>query len=1853
MVAATFFDARGLWGSMVSLNKAIQHAVTAASCTPGSSDAIDSALKRVELAHQMNVALQKHRTTFITLLHKPKHQPDRDALQRSVTTPTAILGFSGQTKLPEALVREALLISDMYSLNELAALSLLKAAEEEKTLYPGMPRGLIAVLFYYDSREHFANAFKTLLQARQGISWTLLEGNEELSLSITRYLKPMLTLNMVDRILEVIGNMDVAKEVEMLQQNRALGDARHRRMVLDKFKSVRTLFAESLFCWSAQTPLEKDDCRRLMAYLSKVKLEETGDGTLDHVTVTLLMALLYSIEAGHLLAVEDMTDALSSFPIISDKTFVPEIHKELKNGRDWECPGLKAVVQFAWAVSLANLKQVANNIQLTDYDLYVDEDEVMLSEALKCKVFNFLEKSVLYERSTSLDSFYCRRLHCLMADFIHRMPERVKHMKTKADENAQNIIAHLREGLDVPGNIDQPFEQLLTCLAALYRQPNCSELIDEYWCDGSSMTATGALSSRQVALKNFVQLPRDFLPHSLFIPYVKFLTSLASTETSSHRLYDYLRHSSRFGPQESNLSWDHFLSALSKYYQNLRVEQPAPDSIYRSSRTARAITSQELEGLVVVMQLLTAVVERNEAARVDLSSRVAFAPIEVCAGLLTCSVPVSLKTQLLNVLSAFSKSSAIAVSVWQCIEAAGLVPTTAGAPGYSNRGIRQDIEEVESSAEEFPLSRAFVSMLIELISSGIPSQLATSMRGHGFTPYLRIVRDQVFIPHDSRTYRRAEERWAVARVCCSLFHKLVMEYQPSAAKTSGMNSIQQHPGHELVLDLVHDSNLARQLFNVLHDAVQVLEQYTDSPGYDDMQAAVKLILEMFLKILKNQRIILNSEENGTLLLIGLDKLLMSMNPRSGNCDHLLNVTRIIGHHVSLPTHATLACNLLALVGGTVSGHKHLMPLLTAPSIAVSTRQSLVQLIDHAALDEEHAGAARAAITLLKTFLVLPAPNLAHFFLGFLDGTGIRSGELRSDLLEPGVRGFPRTALHAMLSVLPTLTPQSCELTLSLLHCIASHHSTADATLRYLSSRDFVHRSLTSLPIAVEETPDRILATAWIFRIAALDLRHHASHQQRSQLIRLINVLVTGYESNPDGPSDGTMDGTVSWINNTENAPSANRGILLSLLEMLELNVDPPHPLQCQFLPGVPELVKSCEDGPNADINVEKLYQLLNQVLQDSGPGGASIAQKGPLEAEVQAVLDYALAKNAASTLLVSRRSLMEAWGQLTEVAVTVTPAETLDGPLHRAFLHAITLELTRRVLDDMARPDLTSLLVSTLLLLVSTLKTLYSPEMIPSVSANFVPALDSGEAPQVPSALLLILRGLVECVTRFRHSHQSVRANVYATLLNFLKIHSESPADPLKPKDVLSLVVAPAENSIEQYQRESYDVVKEEMSQLLSVLCCEATAGHHLCRMLALTCLSSIAALETRSGSILGTGSLLSSSPSALLEQLTQQGQLRRLLDGIEQDDQQLLNLVSTGGDLRPLYVWESRCALLAQLALNPEGARQLLQAGLMARFTKLQILGAGLEIGEGITLGAVKGALRVCQAIVSSLSSQDWSAGSQIADFLSTHMNCISSVLLTPSASIPLDTLALVASVLASTAAAGQNNSSVILLYQRLVGLIPSLIPPYAPLLKDADLTTEFLHLEILSSCLTCCCHHLLTNPRAVFFQPIVDSRSSKILNLGTLLQALKFAINSFSEASRSLSSHQRGENSSASNKELQTRTKLLTLMKKQQLSAFLCESSTYVLWRHLQTAFSSVDSGAASASRTLAITHPASLSPSPVQKSLTAAQAAALKEQVSEVFNDLLPALQQLHQDYGSKTSHVAFLPAIVARVRKIIVA
>ncbi|XP_076058270.1 nuclear pore complex protein Nup205 isoform X2 [Oratosquilla oratoria] len=1763
-------SSKGMWGSMMALGAVVQKAVGGG---PAS----------FEVAQDLDMALQRHRSNFISLLRNPpKNPPDRSTLLRSVNEAVTLPGYTGPTKLPEMFVKESLILSDMYDLNEMSALSLLRAAEEERTLYPGVPRGLIAILLYYDSREQLVLAFKTLVQARQGISWVVGD-NEELSATITGYTDQILGISLADRILELINNMEVTKELKLLQDNRAIGDAKHRMMVLQKYKSVRTCLADIMFSWAAQTPLKKEECRRLIAHLSKVKLSETGNGTVDSVSITLLMALVYSLEVGYILNAEDVTEAVHHFPITSDKTFVTEIHQELRSSRVWETPGLKAVVQLAWAVSLSNLRQVGQVAQLQEIDSIIEEDEAVLEEAVKGKVFEFLEKAVISSSDKPLDTFYCNKLHTILSDFIICMPERVKTMKNKADENSRQIAANLREGLQSPTNLEQPFEELLSCLAALYRGGQCGDLVEEYWCPSEFMPSAPQTSrgqgSRQVALFKFVRLPGDFLPPPLFIPYINLLTSLSTTPRAAQYVFGFLRLNSQPQSQGSNVSWDHFIQALTQYYNNLRVEHmPGTDTVYRNWQGARGITPQETQGLRTVLQLITQVADQDELARVALCDNAAWSPIIVFVGLLGCGIPLAIKTELLNALAVFSKSQNLASKIWQAVEGVGLVPIQSTVAGYSSRGLEGDIEELECSHEEFPLTRAFLRLMLDLVCSGVPPMLGVSTRMPGLVPYLVFVRDKIFFRHDSRTYKDVKEQWKVARGCLMIFLEILQDYTPSPVDVAvgtgsdqGLSTEPHQPGYVLLVDLVQDSRLLKMMLSVLHDGVQLLNQYTATSGMEDLHESLLLVLKIFSITLGSQKQLLNmtSEHGGTQLLLGIDKMLMSMNPRTGICDHMLNIAHLIGHHVTLPHHAELATAIIKVVGTPSTTQSQLLSLFTAPATtAAVVRHHFVECLDHVAITPDtHSDIALVILDLLQTFLRLPGPNLAHFLLGYTN----EGGEMRTDLLDPGIRGFPRTVIHAVINLLPSCPPPQAEAAYHLIFSLCSHPSTCTQTLRYLrSSHDFLYKTIGAMPLPYTDTRYRLLAQGWVLRCMAIELRYQATHQQRSQVQRLIQLLVSGGSDVVDGTDieGGAGEPSVLWTSQTDSVLRSSdneRSKLLTLLDRVDLTVENAPPPHCEYFTRVDEMLKHCDTATSEGkmIDIKRLHYNLQVVLQE-GVAAAPLVQKDPLQEEVQTVVSYAMAINRSRSLLAAHKHFLEAWKQLVEVVVAVCPPEIVEAATHHTFLHTLTLELIKRVHDDEAQPDLSTLLVSTILLLVTTLRSLYSQPTV-NVNTQYVSLLDhtassTPMASQFPSSLQLILKDLVDCVLCFKQNSQSVRASIYAALLNYLLIRGEdsTPKPQSSPTHILLRPVQ--ETQVEQFHRENYDVLQEKLPHLIDVLSSEFRAGHDVCKMLSLSILDALVAVE-RKASVL-------EYESQVLRYMTERDSVRELLDSLLNDDRLLVSLLTEDPDnLRPMYVFEAKMALLARFALTPVGARTLLQSGLMSRMGEMKAFDCrpddqsyqvdpGDEFLPSVTQRYQQilfPALRMCLGVCTVLGSENYSASTHVMHFLVSHVDAMATALRPPRSAHPssLEELALITATVAGAThhshahpldpAAIEIQAQMTRLQQLMLALIPHFLPS-GRIMKDLSelpqnkdghnlqVQAKTSALQVLSNCITYARNLVQQSGQNVrvcrlLFRPTLDApqlsthdlkrvvTSGQPLTLGVLVECMNQACVQFKE--------------------------------------------------------------------------------------------------------------------------------------------
>jgi nuclear pore complex protein Nup205 len=68
---------------------------------------------------------------------------------------------------------------------------------------------------------------------------------------------------------ELLQTLDLSKEIEILQQNRALGGPRHHRQVEDLFTGIRQTLADVVYFWAAQCGLPKDPTFKYVSLMIK------------------------------------------------------------------------------------------------------------------------------------------------------------------------------------------------------------------------------------------------------------------------------------------------------------------------------------------------------------------------------------------------------------------------------------------------------------------------------------------------------------------------------------------------------------------------------------------------------------------------------------------------------------------------------------------------------------------------------------------------------------------------------------------------------------------------------------------------------------------------------------------------------------------------------------------------------------------------------------------------------------------------------------------------------------------------------------------------------------------------------------------------------------------------------------------------------------------------------------------------------------------------------------------------------------------------------------------------------------------------------------------------------------------------------------------------------------------------------------------------------------------------------------------------------------------------------------------------------------------------------------------------
>ncbi|KAL6443193.1 hypothetical protein ACFW04_002850 [Cataglyphis niger] len=1567
--------------------------------------------------HEFTEALRNHRQNFLTILkNPPKNIKSREEIKKGVTDGIMLPGLGHQI-LSKELVDETITISDMYDLNEFMALDLLCTAQLQMPYHPGLTRGLTAVLLYYDGRKALTSVLRTLVHARIGHSWAV-DTPIALTRYITDYTNKLQEDGLLSRILSLLEEMDPVKEQDLLQQNRALGGPKHHQMVMKLYNDTRQDLAYILYLWSAQSSLPNTILFRLLSILQTRQIEsETDEGGPDKITLALIMAVLNAFNFSFLHSRENGEELINSMPLIAEREALEELNQKLiSTNINWESAGLRGVIQFALAIAMITIKTTTAQFQSQNI---IAEDEILIEAALANKVFHFMAEVLFkntckYIKSTSTivliqqEEFYFRYFHTLISDFILLMPVKVKELRNRADESMRLIQAFQQEGIEPPMNLDNHFEYLMLMIAELYKEdPLKLNLAMDYWCHHTDTTHVSApayisrLPSRQVALFKFVRLAGEILPAGLFVPYMKMIASLASSPQTARYAFNFFKPNGSSG--SATICWDHFFNSLSRYYYNLRQElPPSQDTVYRQRCHPKGIMPQEVKGLEAVLLVVQVIAKNDEMSRIAICDHPSWKILQSLIGLVSCAMPIPLKGVLVRTLAALARSPESSSSVWQSLEAAQILSTIPTTSSYQPRGVQTELEEIESRNEEYPLTRAMLELLDVLTDFPIPRLLGVGQRNPGFDPYLHFIINTVFLRFYTRSYKNPAEKWDIAEACLKIFSKFIKQYEPTVedfvgckvelqgGETTVVNSA---PGYHLMKQLYTKSELLNVVLFILNEGCKHFDSYDSFPGKRYLENCSFYCLEILERGLKTQNnymaqsTAISSNENMTRLSL----LLLGVNPRTGKPDHMIDIVKYVSYNSWLPKQAFVAVGVIHGVTNEPGADSELLSTFTATSVlATNVRHGFVECLDadNIILEDSdleavssdqskqlQTGNCKQRILLLMMHSITrPAPNLAHYLLGFDITKDIR----KTVIQQPGILGFPRTCLHSILGILEQSLDcgrnKITEACYCYLHILTANNKTSAPVLRFLrttSNQDFVQRHLSKLPFQGPNKSTELGCMSWLLKIAAIELRVAGGGLQTS----LIQRLVGSFNQDKD-----------------QIVPSQK--LLMDLLHYIDfqLYLEPTKsweffdPSQIEMVLGKCSTPVALMGGPRL-IDIRKLHSLLTEELTVT-QSSATATQRKLMQQEVKSILAHALKKNQTKVLSYATVKFVEGWCQTTEILFSVATNQQLPVTQRQNLLLNLSHDLLQKMTSCEALSEIKTLVSGTVLMLLVNLRNSFiiqpDNELLPSSPSN-------------TTMMKIILSHILQWIINAGASSQKVMTHLYAALLNFLSIVGlEKSTEHVSAID--SMYISQLDNSLNRFmpvqersQRyATIQVINSFGTQLMDILCHNCSGGHDVCKMLALSCLDKILELDYE---------------NAWMIYLASRGYLKHMIDSLLESDNLLRCMLQPEPQtLRPLYLYEAKMAIFCRMASTRLGAESLLENKVlfcmssMCVFDQHPDVHIGFEGGDYSFIPSIGQryqqiflpALYLCDALFTTLGTENQSCAVQICGFLQSHRDIV-----------------------------------------------------------------------------------------------------------------------------------------------------------------------------------------------------------------------------------------------------------------------
>jgi nuclear pore complex protein Nup205 len=203
------------------------------------------------------------------LTNKPKN-----ASQRALCAPEkfVILSNGQKFELDHVISEEAKILSDLFDINEIDAVELILTGELQTRNYNTLPRGLCAVICYYEAHRHFILILKMLLRLKG-------TANDMMPTILVDFIDCLLKeKDLFKRVLLILQNFNVKSEFEKLQRPsvNGLGTIEHQRALAECIEDIEKSCNEILcmFCHNCPVELHAEILELLFSAMKAVPLEQ-------------------------------------------------------------------------------------------------------------------------------------------------------------------------------------------------------------------------------------------------------------------------------------------------------------------------------------------------------------------------------------------------------------------------------------------------------------------------------------------------------------------------------------------------------------------------------------------------------------------------------------------------------------------------------------------------------------------------------------------------------------------------------------------------------------------------------------------------------------------------------------------------------------------------------------------------------------------------------------------------------------------------------------------------------------------------------------------------------------------------------------------------------------------------------------------------------------------------------------------------------------------------------------------------------------------------------------------------------------------------------------------------------------------------------------------------------------------------------------------------------------------------------------------------------------------------------------------------------------------------------------------